>query len=62
MRSRIPAPARPDEFASPIARPLDPPEHPGAEEVLGEIALILVIVLGAALAINAVLISLNVTP
>jgi hypothetical protein len=62
MRSRIPARARPDEFATPVARPLGPPEHPAAEDVLGEIGLVLVVILGAVLAINAILVSLNITP
>lgn len=67
MRMRIPVRARPDEFAKPVRRPLDQSGtdisgHPRAEDILGEIGLVLVIVLGAVLAINAMLVSLHVSP
>lgn len=67
MRMRIPVRTRPDELAKSVHRPLDPsgvdiPGHPSAEDVLGEIGIVLVIVLGAVLAVNAVLISLHVSP
>lgn len=67
MRVRIPARARPHEFARTARSRFDPSGadtsgHPDVEDILGEIGLILVVILGTVLAINAVLISLHIAP
>ena len=67
MRASEPSRLRSNEFSKAVRRPLDlaaedtSGQH-GADDVLAEIGLVLVVVLGIILAINAVLIALHVTP
>jgi hypothetical protein len=67
MRVRRQFPLRSNEFAETAHTSLDLSAEslsaqPAADDVLAEIGLVLVVVLGIVLAVNAVLISLHITP
>lgn len=67
MRASEPSRPHSSELSKAVRRPLDlaadddSGQH-GADDVLAEIGLVLVVVLGVILAVNAVLISLHITP